>query len=1046
MSQQSRQGLVGWFAENAVAANLLMLTLILGGVLGFSDIRREITPDFTLDGVRISMAYPGATPEEVERGIVLAIEKELNGMDGIDTVTAKAAEGSAQVTAELLDDADPVKVLQDVRNAVSRISSFPDDAEAPKISLRQHGFYVISIGVAAEFAREDLYNLGERIRRQVLDMPGVSQVNITGGMQPQISAEIRPEVLRAQQLTLAEVAQQIRRASRDVPAGAITTGQGEILLRTQGRRELASEFAQVPIKTLEDGSQLLLRDIATIHERYSEQRLVFKFNGREGLRLDVYQAENQRPIELAQRVRTLVNELNDTLPEQISISVQNDRSKRYAERQDILIKNGVIGLILVVVALGIFLNPRLAFWVAVSIPVVFLGSFALLPQVGVTLNMISMFAFILAVGIVVDDAIIVGENIHAQRQKGLSTIDAVRQGAQQMVVPVIYAVGTNIIAFIPLLFVPGPTGQFMRDLPIVACVVFVISLIEALLVLPSHLNHREKKSKLAGLRRIGRFHDVLVNSLDRLRDHHFPRLLKQVLHHRYLTVVIFSGLLGLVAAWYAGGHIDLSWRPEIPGNRVDAELEMPVDASVHETLAAIQKIETAGLAAIEVLGGQQYLESWFIRAGGRRPTYGDVNMFLVSDDQRPFTQEEFTREWRKQLGDLPEAKSLFFEYLVGPGGNRSLKINLSHTDPQILEEVAAKLANEISELRGVVDVADGIGEGKRQIIFQLTDEARALGLNENSLGRQIRNAFYGAESLRFLRGGQEVKVMVRLPEAQRTSQQALRELIIQAPDGTEIPLARAATLLEGNAYSTINREEGRRVIKVSASIDKANASRRQIRAMISDDIMPELMAGYPGLQWKFSGGRRYRDQAMNSIFNGLAWASLAIFALLAGLFRSYSQGVIVMLTIPYAVAGAIAGHIAMGFDLSSVSIFGMMALGGLVVNGALVLTVQLNQLRKSTTFSDPLSPIIEATVSRFRPILLTALTTTVGLAPMLFETSTQALFLVPMAIALTFGTICAFFVVLFLIPSLHAIASDLQRLLAAESDLDVKTKAQNKGL
>ena len=1031
MAKKPTNNIVGWFAQNPVAANLLMFFLLLGGFLGLSDIRQEIFPDFNLDGVRVSMTYPGSSPEEVEQGIVLAIEKELTGMQGIKSITATAAEGSASVTAELGEDADSGQVLQDIRNAVSRITSFPDDAEPANIELRQHGFYVISIGVAAELPQQDLFKLAERIRRQVLDMPGVSEVEVRGALNPQINFEIPHEILRAQGLSLQQVAEKLRNAARDVPAGSIETEDGEVLLRTQGRREQAGDFANIPLLPRPDGTRILLSDIATIQDGFEESTQVFEFNGRTGMRLDIYQAENQRPVELAARVRKLVDVLNQELPNSIEISINNDRSKRYAERRDTLIKNGALGLTLVLVALGLFLNLRLAFWVAISIPVVFIGTFSVLPYAGITLNMISMFAFILAVGIVVDDAIIVGENIHARRQQGLAMLDAVTQGVKEMIVPVIYAVATNIIAIVPLLFVPGSTGQFMRDLPLVASIIFIISLFEALLILPSHLRTKEKKAVnkngLQRFARVQRFHDAVANSLDQLRDGGFRRLLRLSLRERYLTVVIFSGLLALIVAWFEAGRIDLSWRPEVPGNRVDAELEMPVDASISQTLNAVRKIEAAGLAAIDELGGRQYLASRFSRAGWRRPSYGDVNMFLVPDDERPFTQEEFTREWRKQLGDLPEAKSIFFEYLVGPGGNKSLTLNLSHASSNSLEQAADELASTISKFSGVVDVSNGVGEGKRQIVFALTAEGRALGLNETLLGRQIRHAFYGAEVQRILRNGKEVKVMVRLPKSQRLSLQDLHQLIIRAPDGTEIALDRAAKLTEDRAYSTINREDGRRILKVSASVDKKQANTRKIRSQIDSNVMPELMARYPGLQWKFAGGRRDRNQAMNAIFNGLLWASLAIFALLAGLFRSYSQGVIVMLTIPFATAGAIAGHIAMGHDLSSVSIYGMIALGGLVVNGALVLTVRLNQLVDLSATE----AIIEATCSRFRPILLTSLTTTLGLLPMLFETSTQALFLVPMAIALTFGTLASTFVVLLLIPALHAIAFDIRSWLLA---------------
>jgi multidrug efflux pump subunit AcrB len=1025
MSHMPRKiGLIAWFADNPVAANLLMLALLLGGMLGLKHTRQEITPDFNLEGVEISVAYPGASPEEVEKGVVLPIEHALQSIQDIETVKASAGEGQATVTAELLDGADAGQVLQDVRSAVSRITSFPDEIEPPQTSLRKHSFYVISIGVAADLPALDLFELGERIRQQLLEMPGVSEVEVRGALDPEIHFDVSSETLRRYDLSLGTLAQELRNSARDVPGGRLQTAQGETLLRTNGRREQAREFAQIPVARSAEGVPLSLAQIADVQEGFEDSTQVMEFNGRPGLRLDVYQVARERPILLAGQVRQLVEQLNAELPDSIEISVQNDRSERFAERRDILLKNGAMGLVLVIVALGMFLNPRLAFWVAFSFPVVFLGSFGLLPYLDVSLNMISLFAFILTIGIVVDDAIIVGENIHTRVQQGMPVREAVQQGASEMTIPVLYAVGTNIIAFIPLLLVPGTVGQFMRDLPIVVTVVFTVSLVEALLILPSHLRSHARPGLERALRpfaRVRRFHDGVVDSLDRLRDNGFRRLLVASIGHRYLTILLFTGFAALVAAWYVSGRIDLTWRPAVPGNRVDAELDMPVDASTQQTLAAVRKIDAAGLAAIDALGGKQYLQSRFIRVGSRNPTYGEASFILVPDAQRPFTQEQFTREWRKQLGDMPEAKSLFFEYLVGPGGNKSIQVNLSHSDTHVIETAARELARQLDALQGVVDVSDGIAEGKRQMAFRLTPEGRAAGLDETSLGRQLRNAFYGAEVQRVLRNGHEVKVMLRLPEAERSSIDSLYRLPLRTPDGGEIALTRAAAIEFGRAFTTISRENGRRIIQVSASIDKAHANSRQIRKQLEEHILPALKARYPALDYSFADSRRDREQTFDAIFSGLMWSALLVFALFAVLFRSYLQAAIVMLTIPFAIAGAIAGHVAMGHSLSSVSVYGMIALGGLVVNGSLVLTVRLNEL-EHLPFREAL---VQATLNRFRPILLTAMTTTLGLLPMLFETSTQALFLVPLAIALTFGTLTAFFVVLLLIPSLYAVAHDL---------------------
>lgn len=1020
-----RVGLIAWFADNPVAANMLVFALLLGGVLGLREMRQEITPDFSIPGVQITMAYPGATPEEVEQGLILAIERALRDIEEITTISSVASEGSATVTGDLRHGAEPTVVLQEVRDAVSRITSFPPDAEPPRISLRRHAFYVISIGVAADLAREERQALGEAVRRHLEALPDVARVEVRGGATPEIHLEVPSRVLREYGLSLGEIARRIRQASEDLPGGRLEGSAGEILLRAPGRRERAREFAEIPILQDAAGGRVDLADIAHIEDGFAENRQVFEFNGRPGLRLDVYQVEQGRPVILARQVRELVAELNAQLPDEIELSVQNDRSERYAKRRAILLKNGALGLGLVILLLGLFLETRLAFWVTFSIPVVFIGSFAFLPLFDVTLNMISLFAFILAVGIVVDDAIIVGENIHARRQAGLPAHEAVRSGAGEMALPVIFAVGTNILAFLPLMSVPGSVGQFMRHLPIVATVVFVVSLIEALLVLPAHLRGSRSAAGVVHTSAPGtlrRWQTALAEGLDRWRDGPFRRLLERVIEHRYLTVLLFCAGLSLAIAWYAAGRIDLTWRPEIPGDRVDAELDMPVDASLEQTLAAVRKIEHAGLRAIEALGGRQYLQSWFTRTGSRRPTYGEVSMILVPEDRRPFTQEDFTREWRRQLGELPGAKSLFFEYLVGPGGNRSLQLDLSHPDRHVLDQAARDLAGRLARLEGVVDVSDGIAEGKRQLQAVLNVQGRLLGLDEQAVGRQLRDAYQGAEVRRLLRDGEEAKVLVRLPASERGSLATLSELPIRIDDQRQAPLSQVAELRWGRAFATIERENGRRILRVSASIDKAHANERQIRKRLEESVLPELTTRYPDLAWAFSDSRRDRQSTFDYIFEGLMWACVAMYALFAVLFRSHAQAAIVMATIPFALAGALAGHVLLGHDLSSVSVYGMIALGGLVVNGSLVLTVRLNELRRLRDTE----AVLRATLSRFRPILLTALTTSVGLAPMLFETSIQARFLVPMAIALTFGTLTSVLVVLLLIPALHAILEDLR--------------------
>lgn len=1019
---------VSWMAQNNVAANLLMLLMVIGGTVSLLDIKQEIFPNFIHEEVNVSMSYPGASPEEVEEGIILAIEANLQSVEGIDRITSTASEGSARVTAVLEDGVNPDRVLQNVRTAVDSITSFPTDAEPPRVSLASHPRFVVTVGISGDISEGAMFELANRVKSDLLVMDGVAQVALRGVRDPEISIEIPQNVLRSLNMTLPEVAQRVRSAAKDVPSGDVETADGQYMLRTEGRRERGLEFVNIPLKADGDGSQVTLGDVATIRDDFEESTSFYSYNGARGMQVHVYQTESARPIELAERVKSYAAELRVTLPETIKIDIINDRSKRYSARMGMLLDNGALGLLLVVLTLGLFLNPRLAFWVAVSIPVVFIGSFSILSFVGVSINMISMFAFIMTLGIVVDDAIIVGENIHAKRQEGLPMREAVVEGVNDMILPVVFAVGTNVIAFIPLLTLPGDMGQFMRSLPIVAVIVFAVSLIEALFVLPAHLNEKDKKREwpafLKPLQRGLLFRERLADGLDRFRDIKFRRGLLWIIDNRYVAVVLFTGGLMLIAAWFASDRIDFRWRPQIPSDRVDAEIDMPADASIADTVAVSKRIEAAGLEALQEIGSLDDIENYSINAGRWDPVFSEVTFMLKNEDERDFNQDQFIRLWREKIGEVPEVKSLVFEYLAGPG-SAGVYVGMTHNSNAVVEAAAQELAEIFKTYDGMVDITDGLAQGKKQLRYTLTDEAKSLGFTENELGRQLRAAFFGAEAVRMLRDSNQVKVWVRLPMDERNSLNDLDNFVVRSPSGVELPLAQAADIEYSRTFKDIEREDGRRNIYVGGEMDPTVGSESQIKRELTEKIIPALKAKYPGLHAELRLGfsRRSGNSPMSVIGTGLAIVSAVVFALMASLFRSYVQGFIVIMTIPYCVAAAVFGHIALGYNLTANSMFGIIALAGMVVNGSLVLTKRMNDLIKQGV--DYREALIRGTISRFRPIVLTSITTTVGLLPMLFETSVQALFLVPLAIALSFGTVVSTFVVLMLIPALHAIHHDV---------------------
>ncbi|QDE27570.1 efflux RND transporter permease subunit [Paremcibacter congregatus] len=1033
---------VNWMAQNHVAANLLMLLMLIGGIFFMQKIRQEIQPNYTFATVIVSMSYPGASPEEVEENIILAIEASLQSVEGLDRIRSTASEGFANVYVDIEGGENLDRVLQNVRNAVDIITSFPTDAERPNIRLDDDARWLTTIGISGDVPEKVLHDLVNRIKSDLLHMEGVIQVLPQINKDPEISIEIPQSVLRSLNVTLPEVAQRVGDAAKDVPSGDVETTDGQYILRTEGRREYGMEFKNIPLKTDSDGSQVTLGDVSTIRSGFEENTSFFSYNGAPGMIVYVYQSKNSRAMELANRVHQYVEDLSSTLPDTLKLDLPSKRTEKYSERMDMLIDNGMVGLLLVVLTLGLFLNPRLAFWVGVSIPVVFISSFSILYYLDVSINMISMFAFIMTLGIVVDDAIIVGESIHAKRQQGLSVRDAVVEGANDMILPVIFAVGTNIIAFIPLIMLPGDMGQYMKSLPIVAVVVFTVSLIEALFILPAHLNAKDKKRKwpnfLKPLQRTLLFREHVANGLDRFRDIKFRKALTWAIDHRYITVVLFTGGLILIAAWFESNRIDFHWYPQIPSDRVSAKLTMPADASFEDLITISENIEAAGVSAIQELGSLDDVESRSVSAGLYNSVYSSVTFELVSESHREFDQNDFVRLWREKAGDVPEAHSLVFDFLASFGGGSGVYVDMRHSSNVVLETAAKELAATMKTIEGLVDVTDGLAQGKKQLRYTLTDEATSLGFTENELGRQLRAAFFGAEAVRMLRDSHQVKVWVRLPVQERNSLNDLENFVVRSPSGVELPLSQATDIEYSRTFTDIRREDGRRNIYVGGVMDMAAGSESLAKRELTENILPALKAKYPGLQAGLRGSFSSRSgySTMSMIGMGLGIVSVVVFALMASLFRSYLQGFIVIMTIPYCMAAAVAGHIIMGYGLTSNSMFGMIALAGMVVNGSLVLTSRMNDLIR--TGIEYREAIIEGSISRFRPILITSLTTTVGLLPMLFETSQQALFLVPFAIALSFGTVVSSFVVLLLIPALHAIHYDFKAWKDAEvAELEV---------
>ena len=1023
MDTNTNTGILAWMANNHVAANILMLALVIGGLIVMSDIKQEVFPEYELDIVEVSVSYPGASPEEVEEGIILAMEEEIRDLEEMERVTAIAKEGRASITVELLSGANADKVVQEIKNGIDRITSLPEDAERPAINLKKRRRGVLNLALYGDVDERSLFYFAQNIREELLGLKTVTQVELRGVRAPEISIEVPQSRLRSFGLTLDNIAQVIRKSAVDVPAGGIKAESGEILLRTSERRDFASEFAGIPLISKPDGTEVTVGDIAEIKDGFAESSREAYFNGQRAVFFFIYRTGEQTPLEISREIREYMEILKPSLPEGMGLNIYNDRSKLYRQRLDLLLRNGAIGLILVLITLGLFMETRLAFWVAMGIPISMIGSFLLLKYAGGSINMISLFAFIITLGIVVDDAVIVGENIFHKRERGLPPLQASIEGVREMSIVVIFAVVTNIIAFLPLLFVPGSTGKFFSILPAVVIAVFSISLIECLFVLPAHLayHRRERTGGLLGL--IEKVPQFFEKGLESFINKLYTPFLRSVVSNRYITTVVFLAILIIAYAYWDSGRINFSFRPKIQTDRIDAEVTLPYGAPLKDVRRIARLIEEGGLRAVEKSGGRRILEGVMTDVGRRGTNTAEVRFYLVPQKDRAISTREFSVRWRKEVGEIAGLESLFFDYLVGPGGSKAVNVELTHPDPGTLELAATDLAEALTEYDGVTDIDDGFARGKLQFDFTMRSEGRSLDLTARDLGNQVRHAFYGAEALRQQRGRDEVKVKVRLPESERKSLYNLEKLMIRTPDGGEVPLARAARLKSGRAYTEINRVDGKRVLNITANVVPGQANENKVLASLKAGHLPRILATYPGLKYSFEGRERERRKAFRQLISGLGFAILGIFTLLAVLFRSYIQAVLVMVSILFGLASALAGHIIMGFDLSIISIFGMIALCGIVINGGLVLVVTANRMRDSGTSS--FQAAIDAGSRRFRPILLTALTTFFGLAPMIFETSVQARFLVPMAISLGYGILFSTFIILILIPALYVIHQDI---------------------
>ncbi len=1051
--------ILAWFIRNGVAANLLMGLIVFGGLISLGAIRQQVAPDLSTGLISVSVAYLGAAPEGVEVAVCARIEERVRDLEMVKRIRSVASEGVGTVTIELLDGSDVNLALDEVKARVDAIDTFPEEAEKPLIQEVRWQLHVLSVAISGPADERTLKRLGERVRAEILKLPGISQAELVASRPYEISIEVSEKELQRHRLTFDRVAEAVRRSSLDLPGGSVKTDGGEILLRTQGQAYEEREFEDLVLMTHPDGTRLRLGEVATVVDGFAETGQAARFDGDPAVLVQVYRVGQQRDTDISDRVRTYVEQAQRSMPDGIRLTVLQDDALVLRSRLGTLLRNGFAGFALVLVVLALFLKFRLAAWVALGIPVSFLGTIAVMQMWDYSINLMSLMAFLIVLGIVVDDSIIIGENIYRHFEMGKVGLKAALDGVGEVAMPVTFSVLTSIAVFAPLFRIPGTLGQFMGIIAFIVISTLIFSLVESLLVLPYHLSNlvrRTDPNTLAEKTLRGespgsgrghiwdRFQAGFSHLIDKVVYNVYRPALDCALTWRYTTAAAAVAILFLSLGYVAGGHIKFTFAEPVEPDTIVAFLTMPQGTQQEVTAAALERLETSALelagrvseegepGAIQhilcSIGDQPYRRRQSF-VGGKSSTYlsgshlGEVHVELSSADNRQITGSELVRRWRELAGPIPGAMELEFSASLFTTGE-AINIQLAGEDLDSLSQAAAELKERLAQYPGVFEIADSIPPGKQELGLSITAEAEALGLTLSDFAHQVRQAFYGEEVQRIQRGRDELRVMLRYPEPERRSLASLEEMRIRTPQGHDIPFASVGHVKLQRGFASITRTDGKRTVNVTAGVDVGITTSGEILADVQRTVFPKLLAKHPGLSCSFEGEQRQQDESTRGLQRSFLLALFLIYGLLAIPFRSYLQPLIVMSAIPFGIIGAIWGHVLMGRNLTSFSTFGILALTGVVVNDSLVLVDFFNRARRNGV---PLFEAIrDAGIQRFRPIILTSLTTFVGLVPLLSEKSMQAQTLIPIAISLGFGVLFATVIILFLVPIGLLILMELQ--------------------
>ena len=1013
--------MIAWFTRNHVAANLLLISIVLGGLFSLSSkLPLEVFPSFVSDRINISVSLRGSTPEDAEKGVTIRIEEALQDLEGIKQISSRSSEGASQVSVEVDTGYDERELLADIKSRVDAINTFPADAEKPVIGLIQRKREVIAVTVSSDYNEKETLEYAEQVRDELLRIPAITQVELSGVRNYELAIEVSQDTLRQYDLTLAQISSAIANSSSDISAGNLKTEGGDVLIRSKGQAYRKDEFASIVIKNQADGTIIRLSDIATINDDFEETPVRTRFNGKQAAFIDVYRIGPQSAIEVADAVKNYITSEQANLPQGFYLSYWDDDSEVVKSRIATLTSNALQGGILVLGLLTLFLRPAIAFWVFIGIPVSFMGAFMAMAAFGVTINVISLFGFILVLGIVVDDAIVTGENVYTHLKTAKSGEEAAIKGTQEVATPVTFGVLTTVAAFLPLGFIEGARGAIFAQIPVVVIPVLLFSLIESKFVLPAHLKYiklRQQKGKGSKLEQLQqRFADGFEHAILK----YYQPVLGLALRNKLATVSLFMGVFLIILTMITSGWTKFIFFPRIPSETVRVNLTFPAGTPFEVTNKYIidmsDKARELQRKYQDEETGQSIILNILASTGGRggAANSGSVRFEITPAEQREsdIGSRELVKEWRQLIGVIPGAESLTFRAEIGRSSN-PIDIQLSGNSITTLQTVAEQIKQRLATYPSVFDIADSMSDGKEELQIELTEQGLALGLNRVDVSRQVRNSFFGVQVQRIQRGRDDVRVMVRLPIDERRSVADLKDILIQTPNGGRVPLSHVATLVPGQSPSTITRIDRYRTLNVSADVEKTDTNMTVLQADLKT-YLDELVQQYPGVSHSLEGEAKEQRESFGSLLWGMVFVFFVIYGLLAIPFKSYLQPLVVMSIIPFGMIGAVIGHWIMTMELTIMSLLGMLALIGVVVNDSLVLVDFINKKRSEGL--DLMEAVKTAGVARFRPVMLTSLTTFIGLMPLLFEKATQAQFLIPMAVSLGFGIIFATFITLLLVP------------------------------